>query len=249
MGGINCGVSNGRVIKDDLYRLEYANYSKYLFKCFESFYRANAFVEDFTLLEISDTSSAFEAYKIALDTLKDAVNHLESAKLSLDNCYTEIEPLFRYSRLKKGSVDQYKKFEANFAKKLFENESLKTNETAVWESVVHSLQSGGEVEYLVYQKEKLNILADNLVKLIEEYKQLGKYVRQGVSHVIIRDIEVDITPLTAMILTNINELISSLTYLCLIEYSAHTSISGKKVELFDLLPKSKNVLMEHQKIN
>ncbi|WP_220375889.1 hypothetical protein, partial [Staphylococcus pseudintermedius] len=54
--------------------------------------------------------------------------------------------------------------------------------------------------------------------LFEEYQKLEKYIRQGVSHVAIRDIEVDITPLTAMALTKISELMSSLTYLCLVEY-------------------------------
>lgn len=41
MGGINCGLSNNRVVKNDMYRLEYALYTKYVFKCFENFCNAN----------------------------------------------------------------------------------------------------------------------------------------------------------------------------------------------------------------
>lgn len=249
MGGINCGNSNGRVIKNDLYRLEYATYTKYLFKCFESFYSANTFVEEFTLLEIVDTSNALEAYRKALIAFQEAVTYLKHARCSLENCYNEIEPLFKFSRLKNGSVEQYKKFNDSFAKEVFNQEGVVTDEIKVWRSVIQSLQNGGEVDYLVFQQGELQKFETVLQSLIEEYKKLQQDIQQGVSHVSIRDIEVDVTPLTAMALTKISELTSSLTYLCLIEYSAHTSVSGKKVDVFDLLPKFGNDIAQNQKIN
>lgn len=249
MGGINCGNSNGRVIKNDAYRLEYASYSKYLFKCFESFYNANSLIEEFTILEIDNTDKALVAYKGALVSFQEAITYLQNARNSINNCYSEIEPLFKFSRLKNGSVDQYKKFNSSFAKDLFEKEGIVTSETSVWESVVQSLQSGGEVDYLVYQQTELVALDNILKELLKEYQKLEKDVRQGVSHVSIRDIEVDVTPLTAMALTKISELTSSLTYLCLVEYSAHTSVSGKKVEVFDLIPKLNDNALKHRKFN
>lgn len=249
MGGINCGNSNGRVIKNDSYRLEYAFYSKSLFKCLENFYSANAWVEEFTLLEITDTEKALFAYEEALRNFCEAMTHLEFAKKSLLNCYNEIAPFFRFSRLRNGAVNQYKKFNESFAKDLFEKERIVTNETKVWKDVISSLKNGGEVDYLLYQQEELVNLEKVLKNLFTEYQKLEKDVRQGVSHVSIRDIDVDVTPLTAMALTKINDLISSLTYLCLVEYSAHTSVSGKTVEVFDLLPKSNDNLTNYQKVN
>lgn len=248
MGGINCGNSNGRVIKNDVYRLEYASYSKYLFKCFESFYYANSLVEEFTLVEMKDTDKALVAYKGALVGLQESISHLQDAKESLNNCYKEIEPLFKFSRLKNGSVGQYRKFDDSFAKSLFEKEGVVTSEVKVWESVINSLKNGGEIEYLIYQHQEMTILEKILQSLLEEYKKLEQDVRQGVSYVSMRDIDVDVTPLTAMALTKISEITSSLMYLCLVEYSAHTSISGKNIEIFDLLPKSSNSEVQYQQI-
>ncbi|HDT8482045.1 TPA: hypothetical protein REB19_002474, partial [Staphylococcus pseudintermedius] len=111
------------------------------------------------------------------------------------------------------------------------------------------LQNGGEVDYLNDQQNKLIVFENTLQNLFEEYQKLEKYIRQGVSHVAIRDIEVDITPLTAMALTKISELMSSLTYLCLVEYSAHTSITGKTIDVLDLLPKTNKNSIQHLKAN
>ncbi len=249
MGGINCGNSNGRVIKNDIYRLAYASYSKYLFKCFERFYYANSLVEEFTLAEINDTDEALVAYKGALVGFQEAITYLRSAQESLDRCYDEIVPLFKFSRLKNGAIGQYRKFDDSFAKTLFEKEGVVTSEVKVWESVINSLKNGGEIEYLVYQQQEMVILKNILQSLLEEYIKLEQAVRQGVAFVSMRDIDVDVTPLTAMALTKISEITSSLTYLCLVEYSAHTSISGKNIEIFDLLPKSSNGELQYQQIN
>ncbi|EHT3689234.1 hypothetical protein KXP88_001668 [Staphylococcus pseudintermedius] len=249
MGGINCGLSNNRVVKNDMYRLEYALYTKYVFKCFENFCNANTWVEEFTLLEIDYNDNALVAYKKALFAIQEAITNLQSAKNALINSYNEIAPLFKFSQLKNGSINQYKKYDHSFAKGVFEKAGVVTNETKVWESVIHSLQNGGEVDYLNDQQNKLIVFENTLQNLFEEYQKLEKYIRQGVSHVAIRDIEVDITPLTAMALTKISELMSSLTYLCLVEYSAHTSITGKTIDVLDLLPKTNKNSIQHLKAN
>lgn len=120
MGGINCGLSNNRVVKNDMYRLEYALYTKYVFKCFENFCNANTWVEEFTLLEIDDNDNALVAYKKALFAIQEAITNLQSAKNALINSYNEIAPLFKFSQLKNGSINQYKKYDHSFAKGVFE---------------------------------------------------------------------------------------------------------------------------------
>lgn len=241
MGGINCGASNRRVTKNDIYRLEYAAYTKNLFLCLEHFYRANALVEEFTILEKGNSEAALSAYKTTLGEFEASLEYLRQAYSSLSNCYNEIAPLFHYSRLKEGAIAEYRSFDALFAKSTFEQAGVVTSETRVWNEVVDILQSGGEVDYLKYQQAELNTLQNILEKLLEEYKSLEKSVSLGISHIAIRDIDVQVTPYTAMALTKLNDIISSLTYLCLVEFSAHTSISGKKLDVFDLIPNRNGV--------
>lgn len=238
MGGINCGCSNNRVIKITEYRLAYAEYTKALFQGLELFSKANSSVEDFTILELEDTPKALLAFRNALDSLDQSKTAFCRAIDFLDKCLAEIRPLFRYDKIKNGSIEQYQITDTDSNYIQWSENGLVTVGKSVWDDVVQSLVTGGEVKYLEYQIGQVEDLIQIISNLMLEYKAIEPDVRLGVSFVKIRDIEVDVTPYTAQALTKINDIFSSLTALCLLEYTSHTSISGKTIDASDMIPLS-----------
>lgn len=236
MGGINCGKSNNRTVVTNEYRLNYAKYTKNYFKGLELFFSANVSVEDFTILEIENTNNAVKAYKKAIKLLAKAKNAFVIAKNSLKDCYECLEPLYKYNRIKEGSIASYRNLDQDKYYKLLHDNALIQDENVIYKNVYKLLCEGGEVSYLEYQINELGTLIDIIENLKLEYSKIENKVRSGMSYVSIRDIEVDVTPYTAKALTKINDISNSLVHLCLFEFTAHTSISGKKVELLDLIP-------------
>lgn len=235
MGGINCGNSNGRVFSITSYRLNYAEYMKYYFEGLKLFFESNVAVENFTVKEVDSTEEAIELYKESLSLLDKSILQFNESKKYLIECSNVIKPLYKYDKIKNAVVEGYRSINSQEIKSILEENSLTTSENTVWKEVVSNLQNGGEVEYLKYQETQLNTLIEIVSKLKFEYLKLDKYIQSGTSHVAMRDLDVKVTPFTAQALAKINDISSSISYLCILEYTSHTSVSGKNVTIDDFV--------------
>mgnify|MGYP000881808871 CR=1 FL=1 len=235
MGGINCGVSNNKIKYMSEYRLNYARYMQEYFKFLEQFSKANYFVEEFTIKEIEDTKEANRAYKNVLDLLSFSIESLNESEKYLNTCCELLRPLFKYDKIRDVTRETYSNIDALKSRELWETAGLLTSEQKVWNMVTEKLVEGGELEYLSYQHSELKLLKNHVEKLVLEFEKLEDSINLGVSYVSIRDLEVNVTPYTAMILSKISDVSSSITYLCLLEYSTHTSISGKELSVEDFI--------------
>lgn len=100
-----------------------------------------------------------------------------------------------------------------------------------FDQVKLALQKDGDLEYLKILNSKISSLRNVLKDLLTEYSKesVKEDAMRGKLQLSIRDADNKITALTASALTKISQVSTEITSFCLIEYSTHTSLTGKEI--------------------
>lgn len=231
MGGINCGQSNNRTPHNGKgYALYYAFVMKDIFKLSKIFSNININVEKMVINEGSDSRKALNY----LDKVKKDFDNfaicLNDTILSIKNAKKSLKPFFMQKELRDGFVEPYK--ENNKSKEShefwIENGEL-PKEDYTFELVFSVLKEKGDLGYLELLEDSVEKLRYTCGLLSKEYgSSLAKAnVKKGKLQLAIRDADNNITALTVSAVTSLHNLFVMASSYCLLEYTSHTSLTGK----------------------
>ncbi|CAJ2235114.1 hypothetical protein [Companilactobacillus paralimentarius] len=230
MGAINCGSSHyGQ--KNLEYAGQYAEVTKSIFDIQTEFGKANSYVESLVLNERTDSRESLIDLKSSQEHFERAIMSAKSAKEKIQKMQLTLQPLYRQNELHKEFVDPYSQRDQDRAYEFWNKMGMVPGKSESFDQVKLALQKDGDLEYLKILNSKISSLRNVLKDLLTEYSKesVKEDAMRGKLQLSIRDADNKITALTASALTKISQVSTEITSFCLIEYSTHTSLTGKEI--------------------
>lgn len=234
MGGINCGMSGNRT-RGGNFVGEYATVTHDLFSVLSTVASVNVTIENVVLSEQDNSETSLIEKDKAVQLLDQAQNQLANVSDHICLAKAILEPIYRQDDLKKEIINPYSKKDQQKSYEFWVDQDIMSSNKKLFDEVVTILKHDGEMGYLNYLDKMSTQLNAILGDLKKEYQSVTttNSIANGTFQLAIRDAENSVTALTAKTLTLTNTITTALTTYCLVEYTSHVSISGKKLDYND----------------
>lgn len=231
MGGINCGLSGNRTTGGHFVE-EYASVTHDFFSVLTTVAAVNVAIEDVVLNEQDNSETSLMKRDKAVRLLNQAEEQLLNVRDHLNLATAILEPIYRQADLKKEIVDPYSTQDQQKSYDFWVKHGLVTSNKLLFDKIVSLLKRDGDMGYLKYLAKLSTELSSVLSDLEKEYQSSDttNSIENGTFQLSMRDAKNSATALTAKTLTLANTITSALTTYCLVEYTSHTSISGKNLD-------------------